>query len=587
MLTEWDSVTPKLSPFVLKTLEQLEFRSMTPVQAACIPLFLKNKDVVGEAVTGSGKTLAFLIPLLEIMNRRSEKWNDHEIGGVVISPTRELAKQTSLVLSSFLDNMESNPFKQLLLIGGTDLTNDIEKLETGCNIVIATPGRFEDLLTRKDVSLHSRLKSLEILVLDEADKLLQLGFEKSLNNIFEYLPKQRRTGLFSATQTRQLSLLVRAGLRNPVIVSVKADDSARDISTPKELINYYTICETKEKLTILVEFLKSRIDDKCMLFFLTCACVDYFITVLKKLLPSMNFYNLHGKMKKKGSKVLDTFRSARSGVLLCTDVMERGIDIPDVEWVIQFDPPTSVQAFVHRCGRTARIGNSGFAITFLSPNEDSYVEFIQRNQKVSLTEYKLSANKNKRDENLNVMRNLQMKDRSIFDKANRAFVSYVRAYSKHDCSIILRSEDLDYSGLAFTFGLLKLPKMPDLKDKNIYYDNVDMDYNSIPYKNKEQEASRLNKLEKFKETGRWPGVKIPKRRKNTEPWSKKKEQLLEKKKKKAIKREKRKKVEVKKKKKRKTLSSSEWQELEENISFLKKMKKSKNKDLNVDDDIEI
>ncbi|CAB0000671.1 unnamed protein product [Nesidiocoris tenuis] len=588
MDVKWDKLEPKLSPFVLYTLRQLKFATMTPVQASVIPLLMGNKDVAAEAVTGSGKTLAFIIPLLERMARRSEPWKHFEIGGIVISPTRELARQTSDVLKEFLDNMDT-PVKQVLMIGGTKVAEDIELLKKeGANIIIATPGRLEDLLTRGDVLLHVAVKSLEMLVLDEADRLLELGFEKSLNTILEFFPKQRRTSLFSATQTRQLELLVRAGLRNPVIVAVKQkSNDPSTTSTPKELINFYKICPPEEKIEFLVRFLKQQGDSKkYLVFFLTCACVEYFSEFLKKLLPRFALFSIHGKMKKRREATLEKFRVAKSGILLCTDVMERGIDIPDVNWVVQFDPPTSVSAFVHRCGRTARIGHEGSALTILMPSEDSYVDFIQRNQRVQLEEYpKLEV-----DEELSVQKiaqKLQTSDRANFDKANRAFVSFVRAYGKHDCHYILRVKDLDFAGLAKSFGLLRLPKMPELKNLQLDFQQVEMDFNNIAYKDKQKEAIRKMKLDEFKETGVWPGLKGPKRPKQTVPWAESKKARDEKKAKRKKKKEyKQKKIEegkTKVKRKRKKISDEDLKELEENIRFLKKMKTDKNFDCGIDD----
>ncbi|XP_014248314.1 ATP-dependent RNA helicase DDX55 [Cimex lectularius] len=577
METKWISVVPKLSDFVLETLDRLGFTTMTPVQATVIPLLLGNKDVAAEAVTGSGKTLAFIIPLLERMHRRAEAWKNFEIGGLIVSPTRELAQQISRVLNDFLKNM-TNPYKQALIIGGTKVTDDIEKLKKdGVNIIIATPGRLEDLLTRGDIPLHIALKSIEMLVLDEADRLLELGFEKSLNTILSYLPKQRRTSLFSATQTRRLELLVRAGLRNPVIVSVK--QSSQKISTPKELINFYKIIPPKEKLSFLLSFLKEQgKNQKYIIFFLTCASVEYFTTLLKRLLPKFTFFGLHGKMKKKRQKMLQEFRDAECGILACTDVMERGIDIPDVHWVVQFDLPTSVSAFVHRCGRTARIGNVGSALSLLMPNEDAYIDFIQRNQKVQLEVYKDLDSKDL-DRIKNLAQEMQKSDRAYFDRANLAFVSYIRAYAKHECNFLLRVKDLDFAGLASSYGLLRLPKMPELKNRQVDFEATDLDFNTISYKDKQKENSRINKLEIYKETGVWPGVKAKKMKQST-PWSQTKEKKEEVKEKRRKKRELRKKKieegKTKKKRKRKTMTEDNWKELEDNISFLKKMKKDKN-----------
>ena len=180
----------------------------------------------------------------------------------------------------------------------------------------------------------SGLKSLEILILDEADRLLSLGFETAINTILSFCPKQRRTGLFSATQTSEVSSLIRAGLRNPAMVCVKDHTKARDKDqrTPASLDNYHLTVDPRLKLATQVNFLKERAQDKVMVFAATCACVDYFTLLFKHFLSSTNIFSIHGKMKNKRHKIFNQFRQAKSGILLCTDVMARGVDIPDVEW---------------------------------------------------------------------------------------------------------------------------------------------------------------------------------------------------------------------------------------------------------------
>lgn len=218
--------------------------------------------------------------------------------------------------------------------------------------------------------------------MDEADRLLDLGFQNTLDNIFGLLPRQRRTGLFSATQTKEVQALIRAGLRNPVSVTVTEKTSQ---STPLLLNNYYVITKDNGKLATLVNFLESEDTQKALLFLPTCACVDYWGCIFKSLFKSkLNVSALHGKMKEKRSAVLENFRNSDKGLLLCTDVMARGIDIPEVDWVLQWDPPANASAFVHRIGRTARQGQEGSAVILLLQSEEAYVDFIQRNQKVKV-----------------------------------------------------------------------------------------------------------------------------------------------------------------------------------------------------------
>ncbi|CAM5162035.1 unnamed protein product [Eretmochelys imbricata] len=492
----WECLPVTLSPGVLQTLRELGFPHMTPVQSATIPLFMNNKDVAAEAVTGSGKTLAFVIPILEILLRREEKLKKMQVGAIVITPTRELAVQIDEVLSHFTKHFPQ--FSQILLIGGRNPIEDIKKFkEHGGNIIIATPGRLEDLFRRKadGLDLASCVKSLDVLVLDEADRLLDMGFEASLNTILDFLPKQRRTGLFSATQTQEVENLVRAGLRNPVRISVKEKGVAASSTqkTPTRLENYYMICKADEKFNQLVHFLRRHKQEKHLVFFSTCACVEYYGKALESLVKNVKIMCIHGKMKHKRNKIFTEFRKLPSGILVCTDVMARGIDIPEVNWVLQYDPPSSASAFVHRCGRTARIGHLGSALVFLLPMEESYVNFLSINQKCPMQEMKPLKNV---VDVLPKLKSLALADRTMFEKGMKAFVSCVQAYAKHECNLIFRIKDLDFASFARGFALLRMPKMPELKGKCFSdFVPVSIDTDSIPFKDKNREKQRQKLLE--------------------------------------------------------------------------------------------
>ncbi|XP_011536910.1 ATP-dependent RNA helicase DDX55 isoform X14 [Homo sapiens] len=361
----WESLPVPLHPQVLGALRELGFPYMTPVQSATIPLFMRNKDVAAEAVTGSGKTLAFVIPILEILLRREEKLKKSQVGAIIITPTRELAIQIDEVLSHFTKHFPE--FSQILWIGGRNPGEDVERFkQQGGNIIVATPGRLEDMFRRKaeGLDLASCVRSLDVLVLDEADRLLDMGFEASINTILEFLPKQRRTGLFSATQTQEVENLVRAGLRNPVRVSVKEKGVAASSAqkTPSRLENYYMVCKADEKFNQLVHFLRNHKQEKHLVFFRyssglcgrgirdsarmcsTCACVEYYGKALEVLVKGVKIMCIHGKMKYKRNKIFMEFRKLQSGILVCTDVMARGIDIPEVNWVLQYDPPSNARS---------------------------------------------------------------------------------------------------------------------------------------------------------------------------------------------------------------------------------------------------
>ncbi|XP_076779028.1 ATP-dependent RNA helicase DDX55 [Arvicanthis niloticus] len=560
----WESLQVPLHPRVLGALRELGFLHMTPVQSATIPLFMKNKDVAAEAVTGSGKTLAFVIPMLEILLRREEKLKKNQVGAIVITPTRELAIQIDEVLSHFTKHFPQ--FSQILWIGGRNPGEDVERFKQhGGNIVVATPGRLEDMFRRKaeGLDLASCVKSLDVLVLDEADRLLDMGFEASINTILEFLPKQRRTGLFSATQTQEVENLVRAGLRNPVRISVKEKGVAASSTqkTPSRLENYYMICKAEEKFNQLVHFLRSRQQEKHLVFFSTCACVEYYGKALEALLKRVKILCIHGKMKYKRNKIFMEFRRLQSGILVCTDVMARGIDIPEVNWVLQYDPPSNASAFVHRCGRTARIGHGGSALVFLLPMEEAYINFLAINQKCPLQEMSLQRN------TVDLLPKLQamaLADRAVFEKGMKAFVSFVQAYAKHECSLIFRLKDLDFAGLARGFALLRMPRMPELRGKQFPdFVPVDIDTDTIPFKDKIREKQRQKLLEqKRKERTENEG-----RRKfiKNKAWSKQK-----------AKKERKKKMNAKRKKDEGSdINDEDMEELLNDTRLLKKFKKGK------------
>lgn len=617
---KWTELEKPLNESILKELKRLKFKQATPVQvkmsiisfinfsiksikihsqAATIPLFLSCKDVAAEAVTGSGKTLAFIIPMLELLLKRDTSWKKTEVGAIVISPTRELATQTSSVLDEFLNEEQFSHLTQRLLVGGNSVDEDVNIIKRkGAQILICTPGRLQDLLERKcDLNLPGRVKTLEMLVLDEADRLLDLGFEATLNTIFSYLPRQRRTGLFSATQTKEVADLMRAGLRNPVLVCVK-EKAAQ--STPKSLLNYYAIVEPDQKLKYLMQFIKVNDIQKSLLFLPTCACVEYWAEILPHLLTAQEqpfkVFALHGKMKQKRGKILQKFRDTEKAMLLCTDVLARGVDIPEIDWVLQWDPPSNAAAFVHRVGRTARQGNDGNALIMLLPTEDAYVNFLTKNQKVTLIPAQTHFDP-LQEINSQVF-DIQLKDRSIIDKGTRAFVSHIRAYSKHECNLILRLRDLDLGKIATSYGLLKLPKMPEMKEEfqeTFISPYKDIDLNSLQYRDKQKQASYDKKLGIYQETGEWPGKKIHK--KKTIAWENSRKERFDKKELKKRRKDARKTKKEKKeqasvddrreKKRKNKFSEEDILELQRDIASIKKFKKQKISQAELDEELGI
>ena len=534
-------------------IHQFGFERATPVQAAAIPLLLGHKDVVVEAVTGSGKTLSFLLPVVQILSdpkKASACLKDStRIGAFILSPTRELATQIHQVLVKVLDGLQQCPLKPMLLIGGS-MTSYEEEYDRFCrdggNIIVATPGRLEEFLKKFSGEASAAMKdAFEVLIFDEADRLLDLGFENSIRSILEHIPKQRRTGLFSATMTDAIGELVRTGLRNPVRVTVKvehAGSSTADSRVPTNLsIHYHVMPSFEAKMQFLIDFVLKQqgnnnpmLGKKIIVYFATCACVDYFSKVLKAYLPGQNLFSLHGKLNQtKRTSEYQKFTDCRgSAVLFCTDLAARGLDFPDVDWVVQFDPPQDPKSFLHRCGRTARSGRSGDALVFLLSKEEAYIDLMNRRgvpmQKFVFKE--ASCDCLYGDE----FKQAALNDREIYEDAIRAFVSFLRFYQEHHAKFIFRFKELDIPSLARMFGLLKLPFAPEFKGVFSTKDlegfvATEHDPDAIAYKDKKREQQRLQNLEKIKaerEARVAKGIQNAKKREMSQtPWSQKKARL--------------------------------------------------------------
>lgn len=319
---------------------------------------------------------------------------DQEVFAIILSPTRELAHQIATILETFVKHikedlpMETQKLAVWRLTGGTSDEDDVKFMrDVGTSIIVATPGRLEETLKRNP---SLRLGMLEMLILDEADRLLNESFMPSIKYITSRLPKQRRTGLFSATMTKRVGELLRAGMRNPIKIVVKVDSKKSSDSraskdtqvTPLSLSNYYVLVEADAKFSFLAQFLKRTcVDKKVIIYFATIASVKYFRKLIAhfQVVPTETpVLATHSDVpQKKREHIRQTFTVTRSAVLLSTDVTARGVDFPDVDWVVQFDAPKEPDDFVHRSGRTARNGRSGNALLFLLPSEESYVDFME------------------------------------------------------------------------------------------------------------------------------------------------------------------------------------------------------------------
>ncbi|KAK0634862.1 P-loop containing nucleoside triphosphate hydrolase protein [Bombardia bombarda] len=527
----WEALTPSLAQWILDYLSSSGFEHPTPVQKSCLEIFRGNKDVVVEAVTGSGKTLAFLIPVVEKLLRDTEPAKRHHVQAIIISPTRELAGQIynvllSLIkfhapseeLLSFAKSDEKRPatttpviIPQLLVGGTTKAAVDLSHfLRLSPNILIGTPGRLAELLASPYVKAPA--SSFEVLIMDEADRLLDLGFSNELTRILGYLPKQRRTGLFSASLSDAVEKLITVGLLYPHKItvrvrSIKDGGIIQERKTPMSLQMSYLITPTSHKLPALCQLLE-KLDprpQRSIIFFSTCFAVKYFSRVLHGLLPpGFSINSLHGKLEPQvRERNFERFVSATSpAILLTTDIAARGLDIPQVDLVVQHDPPTDTKVFIHRCGRAGRAGRRGLAVIMLQPGrEEGYIQLLEVRQTpiAPLLKPAIEVSDAEAEKFSAGIRAQAQVDREVFQLAQRAFVSWARSYIEHQASSIFRIADLDWLDLARGWGLVELPKMPELKrldvDRSL---GLGIDTELIPFKDKAREDKRQVELEVWK-----------------------------------------------------------------------------------------
>ncbi|XP_019892977.1 probable ATP-dependent RNA helicase pitchoune [Musca domestica] len=434
----------------LKAIEQMGFSEMTEIQAKSLPPLLQGRDLVGAARTGSGKTLAFLIPAVELIYKlRFMPRNG--TGVIIISPTRELSMQTFGVLKEL---MTYHHHTYGLVMGGSNRQVENEKLSKGVNILVATPGRLLDHLQNSPDFLY---KNLQCLVIDEVDRILEIGFEEELKQIVNLLPKRRQTMLFSATQTEKIDALSKLALKKePIYVGV---DDNKETATVSGLEQGYIVCPSEKRLLVLFTFLKKNRKKKVMVFFSSCMSVKYHHELFNYI--DLPVTSIHGKQKQtKRTTTFFQFCNAAEGILLCTDVAARGLDIPQVDWIVQFDPPDDPKEYIHRVGRTARgTGSSGHALLMLRPEELGFLRYLKA-AKVPLNEFEFSWNKIA-DIQLQLEK-LIAKNYFLNQSAKEAFKSYVRAYDSHQLKTIFDVNTLDLQAVAKSFGFL-VPPVVDLK----------------------------------------------------------------------------------------------------------------------------
>ncbi|WP_298465830.1 DEAD/DEAH box helicase [uncultured Erythrobacter sp.] len=359
-----------LSQPVLQALDLKGYSTPTPIQEQAIPPVLEGRDLLGIAQTGTGKTAAFMLPSIDRLRESDNRIPFKSCRMLVLAPTRELAVQIS---TSAKDYGALAGLKVQVIVGGTSVNKDRNKLHRGTDILIATPGRLLDLIDQKAFNLSG----VEVLVLDEADQMLDLGFIHALRTINKLVPKDRQTLFFSATMPKQIKELVSGYCHNPVQISVTPESS-----TAERVGQFLFMVQQNEKQSLLELILSGQHKvpgdlERVLIFTRTKHGAD---RVVKKLgQRGIQANAIHGnKSQGQRQRALDEFRRGKTSILIATDVAARGIDIPGVSHVINYELPNVPEQYVHRIGRTARAGRDGIAIAFCAEDERAYLKDIQR-----------------------------------------------------------------------------------------------------------------------------------------------------------------------------------------------------------------
>ncbi|KAF7591539.1 ATP-dependent RNA helicase dbp4 [Aspergillus hancockii] len=427
------------------------FKTLTDIQSRAISHALKGRDILGAAKTGSGKTLAFLIPVLENLYRK--QWSEHDgLGALILSPTRELAIQIFEVLRKI---GRYHSFSAGLIIGGKSLKEEQERLGR-MNILVCTPGR---MLQHLDQTAMFDVFNLQMLVMDEADRIMDMGFQKTVDAIVGHLPQERQTLLFSATQTKKVSDLARLSLKDPEYVSVH---EAASSATPSTLQQHYVVTPLSQKLDVLWSFIRSNLKSKTIVFLSSGKQVRFVYESFRHLQPGIPLMHLHGRQKQGGRLDITTkFSQAKHAVLFSTDISARGLDFPAVDWVIQLDCPEDADTYIHRVGRTARYERDGRAVLFLDPSEETGMLKRLEQKKIPIERINIKANKQQSVKDQ--LQNMCFKDPELKYLGQKAFISYVKSVYVQKDKEVFKLKELKLEDYASSLGLPGAPRIKFIK----------------------------------------------------------------------------------------------------------------------------
>jgi len=357
-----------LVPELLKALEESSYTTPTPIQNQAIPLVLQGRDLMAGAQTGTGKTAAFALPILQKLlpyASSSASPARHPVRALILTPTRELAIQVEESVRTYAKHV---PLRSLVVFGGVDIKTQTPTLRTGIEILVATPGRLLDHVEQRTVQLNQ----VQILVLDEADRMLDMGFMPDLKRILALLPKQRQNLMFSATFSNDIKRLADDFLTNPILVEVARSNAAAENVEQK----IYRVAQ-HDKHAVLAQILRDNGDSQALVFTKTKLTTGRLARQLQR--EGINADAIHGdKTQLERMQALEAFKQGKITALIATDVAARGLDIDQLPMVINYEMPSAPEDYVHRIGRTGRAGASGIAISLVSPEEEKYLKEIEK-----------------------------------------------------------------------------------------------------------------------------------------------------------------------------------------------------------------
>ncbi|KAG2637343.1 hypothetical protein PVAP13_2NG514100 [Panicum virgatum] len=458
-----------LSQMTKDALRKNGFTEMSEIQRAALPHALCRRDILGAAKTGSGKTLAFVIPVIEKLYR--ERWGPEDgVGCIILSPTNDLAGQIFEVIKKV---GEFHNFSGGVIVGRRKGIEMEKEHVNSLNILVCTPGR---LVQHFNETANFDCSQLQILVLDEADQILDHGFKSQVDAIISQIPKVRQTLLFSATQTKSVKDLARVSLRDPEYISVH--EEART-ATPDTLEQYAMIVPLEQKLNMLWSFIKRHLNSKTIVFLSSVKQVKFVFEIFKKLRPGVPLKCMHGRMRHVVQQAIVADFNESTSVLFSTDLTSRGLDIKNVDWVVQVDCPESIDNYIHRVGRTARYNKKGKSLMFLCPEEEAMLE------KLKATESKIPIHirKPKAEQLEQISQNIAsvlVKFPNLQQLGRRAFVTYLKSvYLQKDKKVfdLSKFSAEQFAAYAASLGLPVTPTIRFISHKkNVSKkDMVDLD----------------------------------------------------------------------------------------------------------------